>query len=58
MDQLTVENKDTLLEAARPLLQYLNDNHNPHCMIVVTPTNVTVWEGQKSTGEILDYLND
>lgn len=31
--------------AARPLIQYLNENHHPHTKVIVDPTSAEVVEG-------------
>jgi len=38
-------NKDLLLEAAKPLIEYLNNNYHPHCKIIVECDSVEVLEG-------------
>lgn len=40
------------------ILKYLNNNHHPHTIIVANTTNVQVFEGVKSTGEITKYILD
>jgi hypothetical protein len=45
-------------EAARPLIKYLAENHNPHCTAIITDTNAELVEGKMATGEILDYIKD
>lgn len=42
----------------RPVIEWLNNNCNPHVSAIVTPTNAELLEGVCSTGEILDYLKD
>lgn len=42
---LNVNNNITLLEAAKPLIKYLNDNYHPMCTAIVTLTNVEILEG-------------
>ena len=37
--------KDLLLEAAKPLIEYLNNNYHPHCKIIVECDSVEVVEG-------------
>lgn len=58
MDQLVTEKKDALLEAARPLIKYLCENHHPHVTVIVTPTGAELLEGKQSTGQIMDYVKD
>ena len=40
-----MNNNITLLEAAKPLIKYLNDNYHPMCTAIVTLTNVEILEG-------------
>lgn len=35
-----------LREAARPLMEYLQQNHHPHCSAVVDTVRVEILEGQ------------
>lgn len=44
--------------AARPLMQWLNENMHPHVTVIVTPTNAELLEGVRSTGQIMDYVKD
>ena len=37
----------TLLEAAKPLIKYLNDNHHPMCTAIVNLTGVVILESIK-----------
>jgi hypothetical protein len=49
---------DTTLEvASRPLIKYLNDNHNPHTMVIVSHTGSEVWEESQAI-RVMDYLKD
>jgi hypothetical protein len=43
---------------ARPLINYLCENHHPHTTIIVTCTNAELLEGKMTTGYIEDYLTD
>lgn len=57
----TFANKDKVKEfeqLARPMMQYLCENHHPHVTVVVTPTNAELLEGKMSTGQIMDYVRD
>ena len=38
-----------LLEAAKPLIKYLNDNCYPHCTAIVDQTSVELVEGVSKT---------
>ena len=42
---IKTETKDLLLEAAKPLIEYLNNNYHPHCKIIVECDSVEVVEG-------------
>jgi hypothetical protein len=44
--------------AAKPLIKYLSENHNPHVMAVITPVSSELLEGMCSTGLGLDYIRD
>lgn len=39
------EKRDELLEAAKPLIKWLNDNCHPHCQAIVDCTTAEVLEG-------------
>jgi len=45
---METETKDLLLEAAKPLIEYLNNNYHPHCKIIVECDSVEVVEGVKA----------
>lgn len=36
---------EALLEAAKPLIKYLNDNYNPHVKAIVDSGSVEILEG-------------
>lgn len=44
---VNITNNMTLLNAAKPLIKYLNDNHHPMCTAIVTLTSVEILEGIK-----------
>ena len=46
MEDLDNPTNEKLLEAAKPLIKYLNNNYHPHCKILVDQTTVEVLEGQ------------
>ena len=52
-----IEIKDELLEAAKPLMKYLNDNYHPHCKIIVENTMIEVVEGITNR-HTTEFLND
>lgn len=45
------------LEAARPLIKYLAENHHPHMTVIVTANTAELVEGQMKTGTD-EYLRD
>ena len=49
---------DRVTDAARPLLEYLNEFHHPHTTVIVTPTSVEVLESTLSNPKIFDYIKD
>jgi len=55
---MTPEQRESFIHAARPLIEWLNQNCHPRHTVVVTPTNAELLEGQISTGQILDYVRD
>jgi hypothetical protein len=42
---LTSQQQQELLEAAKPLIKWLNDNCHPHCTAAVDQTSVELLEG-------------
>lgn len=42
---LTKEQQDQMLEAAKPLIKWMNDNCHPHCECKVDQTSVHLLEG-------------
>jgi len=42
---------------AKPLIKYLNDNHNPHAQIIIDSTSAEVVEGQYCINT-KEYLRD
>lgn len=51
------EQRDAMLEAARPLIAWINENTHPHCSITVDHTTVELVEGVAAV-KTLDYLKD
>lgn len=49
---------DEFTQACRPMLEYLATNHHPHVTAIVTSTDAELLEGLKSTGKIMDYIQD
>ena len=57
----TFVNKDKVKEfeqLARPMMQYLCENHHPYVTVIITPTNAELLEGKISTSQITDYIVD
>lgn len=48
---------EKLLEAAKPLIKYLDENFHPHVTCVVTPTSAEVLEGQQIV-HTTEFLRD
>jgi len=44
-------------EAAKPLVEYLNDNYNPHAIVIVSQTGAEILDG-KCKVDIPEYLKD
>lgn len=54
---LTTEQRNEMLESAKPLIKWLNDNTHPHCFIVVDQTRVELVESQ-AVGTTSEFLHD
>lgn len=55
---VTKTQQETFLAAARPLLQWLNENCHPHVTVIVSPDRAELLEGAFSTGPVTDYIQD
>jgi hypothetical protein len=53
---MSKEKLEQLKEAAKPLLIYLNENHNPLTKVMVTQTSVEVMDGTMIVPWIFDYM--
>lgn len=42
---ITTKQQNELLEAAKPLIKWLNENVHPHCSVHVDQTDVELHEG-------------
>ena len=53
--EVTVQNVDDMLEAAKPLIKYIAENYHPHVTVIVTNNSVELLEGvmQANTDEFL-----
>lgn len=49
---------DEFEAAARPLMKYLAENHHPHHTAIVDSTRAELFEGVKTTAQIMDYIKD
>lgn len=52
------EHLDKLLEASKPLMKYLAENHNPHTQAIVTSTGVEVVEGVLNIQNMTEFIKD
>lgn len=52
-----MDKNNELLEAAKPLIKYLNDNHYPHITAIVDSTCVKLVEGIM-TSRTEEFLKD
>jgi hypothetical protein len=52
------ERLQSFREAAMPLIEWMAKNVHPHHTAIVTATNAELLEGQMSTGQVLDFLQD
>lgn len=55
--QLTQEEIDQLLEAAKPLIKWMNEHCHPHCKAQVDQTTVILLEGV-TTNRTTEFLKD
>jgi hypothetical protein len=53
-----LKKKEKFIEAARPLMKYLCENHHPHTSVIVNPTFAELSVGEMVTHKINDYLLD
>lgn len=50
--------KEDFESVTRPVLKYLCENYNPHTKVVITHTTAELFEGKKSIGKVMDYVQD
>lgn len=55
--EITEKQRQEMLEAARPLLKWHNDNCHPHCRLIVDANTIELIEGV-ATNSTDDYLKD
>lgn len=46
-----------MLEAAKPLIQWINEHCHPHAQIIVDHTHVQLWEGV-AVNKTEEFLKD
>jgi len=51
------KNENAFLEAAKPLMKYLCENHHPHVTVIIDGTRAELVEGLK-TVKCDDYIRD
>ena len=54
---ITKEQSEQILEAAKPLIQWINENCHPHTKITVDHTSVELMEGV-ATNRTVEFLKD
>lgn len=54
---ITKDQRAAMLEAAKPLIAWLNANCHPHCTAQVDQTTIVLVEGV-TTNETYEYLRD
>lgn len=54
----TLNEAKELEDAAMPLIKYLNENHNPHTIAIVSPTSVEILVGTMTINKIYKHLKD
>ncbi len=56
---MTISDKQSaeMLEAAKPLLKWLNDNCHPHCRIIIDPDTVELVESA-AVNKCSEFLRD
>jgi hypothetical protein len=57
MKVLTKEQIDAFEKAARPLIEWLNENCHPHHYVIVEPARAELVEGKCSV-KVEDYIKD
>lgn len=55
---LTCSGDNSLKAKAEPLMRHLAKDLPPHHTAIVTATSCEIFQSQKSTGDVLDYLVD
>ena len=47
---ITSEQRDAMLEAAKPLMKWMSENCNPHCKAIVDLGDIMLLEGLATAG--------
>lgn len=54
---ITPEQRDEMLNAAKPLMKWIAENGHPHCKVLVGPANIELVEGVATAGT-LEFVKD
>ena len=57
MNSITDEQREQMLTAAKPLIQWMNDNCHPHCTAHVDQNTILLTEGI-ATNQTNEFLKD
>ena len=55
--KITKEQQEAMLEAAKPLMKWMNENCHPHCKAVVDQVSIQLLEGLATHGT-LEFQKD
>jgi len=55
--KITERQSEQMLEAAKPLIKWVNENCHPHCKIILDCTHVELLEGQ-AINQTTEFLKD
>jgi hypothetical protein len=54
---ITPQQREELLEAAKPLIRWLNENTHPHCKVLVDTAGLELVEGV-SSARTFEFIKD
>ncbi len=54
---MTEEQRELMIEAAKPLIKFLNENCSPHVTALVTPGTIELLEGI-AAAKVTEFLKD
>lgn len=54
---ITEQQRTELLDAAKPLMKWLNENAHPHCRVIVDQVSLELLQGI-ATGETFEFQKD